>query len=102
MFEKNDKRRLYWLIKKYLEKTIDASTFCDEFYYSYSLEICDDTLTKQEQKYFSELDTISSRFSESEEDHENYPGTYFTEKQLKNKIIEVRNKLKDNIPNLNS
>ena len=102
MFEKNDKRRLYWLVVKYLEGIIDAPTFCDEFYYSYSLEISDDDLTEREQKYFSELDTIASRFSEFKEDHKNYPGTYFTEKQLKDKIIEVRNKLKDNIPNLDS
>ena len=39
MYEKNDKRRVYWLIDLYLAGKIDDKTFCDEFYYSYDLEI---------------------------------------------------------------
>ena len=39
MYEKNDKRRVYWLIDLYLAGKIDDKTFCDEFYYSYDLEM---------------------------------------------------------------
>ena len=39
MYEKNDKRRVYWLIDLYLAGKIDDKTFCDEFYYSYGLEM---------------------------------------------------------------
>ena len=74
----------------YLSGFIDASTFCDEFYYSYSLKISDDVLNRLEKKYFSELDKVSSRFSEFEEDLKKYPGTYFNEDQLRDKIIETK------------
>ena len=44
MYEKNDKRRVYWLIDLYLAGKIDDKTFCDEFYYSYGLEMDGSTL----------------------------------------------------------
>lgn len=80
MFAKNDKRRLYQLMDMYLSGFIEAPTFCDEFYYSYDLEMDYKTLSKEEHSAFSELSTVSGRFSEFEEDHKKYPGAYFTEK----------------------
>jgi len=73
MFEKNDKRRLYWLIDQYFSKQINGWTFCNEYYYSYSLEIKSDDLTDIEQSAFSELDKISSRYTDVEEDLIKYP-----------------------------
>ncbi len=52
MYEKNDKRRVYWLIDLYLAGKIDDKTFCDEFYYSYDLEMDGSTLTKLEREVF--------------------------------------------------
>lgn len=93
MFEKNDKKRVYWLLDQYLAGKIDARTFCDEFYYSYDLEIKRSSLSQLESKIFSNLSIVAGRFSEFEEDHINYPGTYFTEEELKNKVIETREAL---------
>ena len=64
MFEKEDKRRLYWLIDQYLSGKITERVFCDEFYYCYDLEMDYTTLTEFEHRIFSELSTIRGRFSE--------------------------------------
>jgi hypothetical protein len=98
MFEKNDKRRLYWLLDQYLSGKITERVFCDEFYYSYSLEINDNDLTELEQKTFSELDKIASRYSEYEEDHKLDPKAFYTTEQLKQKIIETKEILKEQSP----
>ena len=83
MFEKTDKRKIYWLINQYLSNNMSASNFCNEYYAS-SLEINHDTLTELEDKEFSELGTIASRFDPA--------GTYgaYTEEELKNKILEIK------------
>jgi hypothetical protein len=98
MFEKNDKRRLYQLINMYLSGIITASVFCDEFYYSYSLEINDENLSQMEQKYFSELEKMTDWFSEFENDHIKYPGLYCNELELRQKVIETKDKLKNESP----
>jgi hypothetical protein len=98
MFKKDDKRRLYWLMDIYLSNEITAKTFCDEFYYCYDLELDSELLTKLEEQVFSELGTVTGRFSEFEEDIRQYPGTYFTEKQLKQKVLEALEKLKEERP----
>lgn len=98
MFEKNDKRRLYWLIDQYLSEQINGWTFCNEYYYSYSLEIKSDDLTDIEQSAFSELDKISSRYTDVQEDLMEYPGTYYNEEQLRQKIVETKEKLQEQNP----
>lgn len=98
MFAKNDKRRLYWLIEMYLSDSIDASTFCDEFYYSYSLEINYTDLSNMETTYFTELNTVIDRFSPFEKDQKLYPGVFFTEKELKKKILDTKEKLQKEYP----
>ena len=44
---------------------------------------------------FTELDKISSRFSEFESDHQLDPKAFSTEYELRQKILEVRNILKN-------
>ncbi len=66
MYDKNDKQRLYWLVDQYLLGKINEPTFCDEFYYSYHLEINSEMLNKIEQQAFLELSKVSSRFSHYE------------------------------------
>lgn len=94
MYKKNDKRRLYWLINKYLLKEIDESTFCNEFYYSYDLEINVDVFTNNEKIFFSELNEVISRFSQYEEDHIMDLKAFSNADELKQKIIETKAKLK--------
>lgn len=95
MYDKNDKRRLYWLIDQYLLGKITASIFCDEFYYSYDLEIDGNTLNDAEKMAFAELGQISSRFSQYEEDHKVDKRAFSTKEELKQKIIETQQKLKE-------
>lgn len=56
------------------------------------------TFSDLEQKAFTELSSVSSRFSEFKEDIEQHPGVYFTEKQLHQKIQETQEKLKAESP----
>jgi hypothetical protein len=78
----------------FLTSQITASVFCDEFYDSYDLEIDINTLSNIEQTAFSDLSNVSSRFSPFEDDHEKFPNGFFTEKELRQKIIETKEKLK--------
>ena len=98
MFEKDDKRRLYWLIDHYLSDKIDERTFCDEYYYSYDLEIDYGTFSDVEQKAFNELSVISSRFSEFEEDHQLDARAFSTKEELRQKVQETQEKLKTESP----
>ena len=93
MFEKNDKKRVYELIDLFLSGKIDAWAFCDEYHVCYGLEIDLDTLTESETNAFNGLSIVAGRFSKFEEDHRNYPGTYFTEEELKKKVLETKEKL---------
>lgn len=90
MFEKNDKKRLYWLMDQYVLKKISAPTFCNEYYYCYSLELDTDTLDSREKEAFYALTNVVDRFSEFEEDHKKLPGVYFTEDQLQKKVLETK------------
>lgn len=94
MYDKKDKRRLYWLIDQYLLNKINEKSFCDEFYYSYDLELNHETLTQIEKELFSELSKVTSRFSEHEEDHQLDARAFSTVKELKQKITEIKEKLK--------
>lgn len=96
MYSKDDKRQLYWLIDQYLSGKIDESTFCDEFYYCYDLGIDYNMLSEPELQIFDELNSISSRFSKYEEDHKLSPKAYASVEELKKKIIETKEKLKNN------
>ena len=90
MYEKNDKRRVYWLIDLYLAGKIDDKTFCDEFYYSYGLEMDGSTLTKLEREVFDVLDIVTGRFSFVEEDDPEIRKAFFDKKDLCYTIIEAK------------
>ena len=95
MYDRNDKRRLYWLIDQYLLGKINELIFCDEFYYSYDLEINNEMLNETEQQAFLELSKVTSRFSQYEEDHKLDTRAFSTIQELKQKIIDTKEKLKD-------
>jgi|GEM_PF-632655 hypothetical protein len=90
MFAKADKRRLYWLIDQFLNKKIDAPTFCNEYYDCYDLELGFGTLKNNEARVFFDLSQVVNRFSEFEEDHQGLPGGFFTEEELMQKVIETK------------
>lgn len=94
MYDKKDKQRLYWLIDEYLLGKIDEPTFCDEFYYSYDLEIKNGMLNDVERGAFFELSEVAARFSQYEEDHKLDPHAFATANELRKKIIETKEKLK--------
>ena len=93
MYEKNDKRRLFWLMDEYLAGRIDESTFCDEFYYSFDLQIEKKDLSATELVAYTELDLVAGRFSPFEEDHRLDSRAYSTDKELRQKIVETKNKV---------
>lgn len=95
MYNRNEKKRLYWLIDEYLSGNINESAFCDEFYYSYNLEIDHKSLTEIEKLSFLELSKVASRFSQYEEDHELDAHAFSTVEELKKKIIETKGILKE-------
>ncbi|MBN2830184.1 MAG: hypothetical protein JXR56_07685 [Candidatus Cloacimonetes bacterium] len=76
---------------------IDEPTFCDEFYYSYDLEVSNDTLSEIEKQVFSDLSNVSSRFSQYEEDHKLDAKAFSTVKELRQKIIETNEKLQEGV-----
>jgi len=82
-------------MEQYLSGKIDGDTFCNEYYYCYALELDYDTLTDLERDAFRGLSLVSGRFSSIEEDIKKYPGTYFTEEDLRKKVQETREKLQD-------
>lgn len=98
MFPKDDKRGLYQLIDMFLTKQITASVFCDEFYRLYHFEIDYDALSPLEEAAFLELEEVSSRFSQFNEDLEKYLGVYYNEEELEQKIVETKEKLQEQSP----
>lgn len=98
MYDKTDKRRIYQLMDMFLSGRIDAWNFCNEYFYCYDLELDRETLTELEIKAFSELGTVVRKFTNIEEDIKKYPGTFFTEEQLKQKTIETKGRLKGQEP----
>lgn len=95
MFEKNDKRRLYWLIDQYLSHKIDVSTFSNEYHSCYDVDLDIDILSGSEHKIFSDLSMVAGRFSPFEEDHQKYPGVYYTEEELRKEILNAKKSLKN-------
>jgi hypothetical protein len=94
MYEKNDKRRLYWLIDQYLSNKIDENIFGDKFHDSLVNELYYEEFTDIEDAAFHELHNVSECFSEFEEDHKLWSG-FVSAKQLREKAIETKEKLKE-------
>ena len=97
MYDKSDKRKLYWLIDQYLSGKINENTFCDDFHDTLVNEMYYEGLTDIEHKAFSDLSDVSQRFSEYEEDFKLWAG-FVTAEELRQKIIETKEKLQEQSP----
>ena len=98
MFDINDRRRIYWLIDKYLIKDIDTLTFSQEYRACFDLTEQTPPLSDFEENIMCELSDVAGRFSEFESDHHNHPGAFYTEEEVRQKAIEVKKKLADYWP----
>ncbi|MFC9775303.1 magnesium and cobalt transport protein CorA [Paenibacillus chitinolyticus] len=93
--ERTPKERLCWLLRLYKGKEIEAETFCDEFHMTYHYELNDEEVTETERVLFREIATVAARFSPFEEDHQKYPGVYFTTEDVERVVRTNSNKLID-------
>lgn len=93
MYEKNDKRRLYWLIDEYLAGRIDEPSFCDEYYFSFNMEIDHADFLDLEKKQFENISKTASRFSEFEDDHKLDSKAFANAQELREKILEAKKQL---------
>ena len=89
----SDKEQLYYLIEHYLKGSYTATDFESQFHVIYR-EMDYNMLSAEEDKLMGELWDIGSRCSPYEEDHINFPGMYYTEKELREKAAEIWSKLK--------
>lgn len=88
-----NKHKIYWLIKEYLSSNINESTFCDEFYNCYDLELNKDTLNSFEKKVLDELSQVASRFSPYKEDHKLDAKAFSTVAELNSQIKKTNDLL---------
>jgi len=95
IFGKNDKRRMYWLINQYASNRLKARDFCNQFNECHDLKIDRHTLTELEEKAFSDLSTVTGRFSPYGEE-----GAY-TQEELKQQIIETKKMLQQQSASMN-
>ncbi len=86
MFE-NSKWYLYYLVEAMLKGRIDGDFFCTEIYVKFTKEH-DVEFSPKESDILHRIENITKRFSDSEEDHLNFPGVFFTLSDLLN-IVEV-------------
>jgi hypothetical protein len=93
MYNKIDKRRLYWLIEQYLSDKIGEATFCNDFHDTLVNEMYYEGLSKIENETFRSLLDVVQRFAEYEEDFKLWSG-FVTAKQLREKVLETKEKLK--------
>jgi len=93
MFEKKDKRYLYWILELYLSNRIDETSFCDAYYSSYNFEIENSSLTKLEQDVFSSIFDSTERFTTSEEDLKESPEYFLDAITLRTNVENYWNKL---------
>ncbi|MCC7415027.1 MAG: hypothetical protein IT346_02965, partial [Epsilonproteobacteria bacterium] len=66
------------------------------YFSCYNVEMKSAFLTPTEDKLFAELDTVAGRFTDIEEDLIKYSGAYFSEPELKSKVMDVKKKLQEN------
>lgn len=95
IYDKADKRRLYQLMNMCLSKEIDSQFFCDEYHNCYKLLLDNKSLEEVEAESFDELEDIVTRFTYDCEALKKFPGAYCNEEELKQKIIETKEKLKE-------
>ncbi|MGE0198246.1 MAG: colicin immunity domain-containing protein [Simkaniaceae bacterium] len=93
MYKKNDRKYLYWIIEMYLSGNINEEVFCERFHDSFGVEIDSRCFSIEEEKIFEDLNSIVRRFSSVKEDLKQYPGFFYNEKQLRDKVTETQKKL---------
>lgn len=98
MYSKCDKKRIYWLMDEYLSGRLNETAFCDEFYYSYDLELDHSTLSDLERQYFSKLNMVVSRFSPYPEDQKLDPNAFSSVNELREMALYIKEHLSN--PNL--
>lgn len=92
MYQKADKKYIYWIIELFLSKKIDTNSFCNCFHDSYGLEIETENLTNEEESCLDSLNQVARRCTTSEEDLKS-SGFFYSEKELREKVKEVHEKL---------
>lgn len=93
MHERTPKERLYWLIELLQHNEIELPRFCDEFSYTYNIDLDYDELTELESEMFRNLTDVTSRFSPFEEDHKLDPKAFSKVEDVREMIKKVVNKL---------
>jgi hypothetical protein len=86
------KESLWYLINELIKGSYTVKTFCSEFTRIYDLEIDYDDLSKEENYLFGELCEMSGRFSD-DDDELNIPNMYFSEKEIMDKVKQVKDVL---------
>lgn len=88
----NPREQLHYLIKEYVNGKYNTITFCNEFTRIYDVEIDYEDLSKLEISLFSELSSITARFSPYEEDFE-IPNVYYNEHEVRDEVKRIEQKL---------
>jgi hypothetical protein len=83
------KDELYKLINLFLNHSINTIDFCDQYYDLYEFNLDGEKLDATEQKLYSELNYIISRFSMFPDEIEKYPNTYYSEIELREKAMTI-------------
>jgi len=83
------KKKLYILLKKYIDDEINTVNFCEEFSITYDLKIDHDQFSVEEGKIFKILSTYVDRHSPFEEDFIKHPNVYYTDQEIREKAEET-------------
>ena len=81
------KQRLYLLMDAYLQDDIYPEMFCEGVHLTLERK---PKLNEMEEKAFYELSEVANK---SEQDFKDSPGCYFDDKKLKEKALEIKNRL---------
>ncbi|AYB38245.1 magnesium and cobalt transport protein CorA [Brevibacillus laterosporus] len=87
--ERTPKERLYWLIELLQQNEIELPKFCDEFSYTYNIDLDYDELTELESEMFRNLADVTSRFSPYEEDHKLDPKAFYKVEDVREAVSIV-------------
>jgi len=94
------KEQLYYLLREYRKGNYSTPIFCEQFTVIYCHQRHEAELNKREEELFENLNEVTSRYSEFDDDIKMYPGVYKTEHDVKNKVEDVYNNLKEHASGL--
>ncbi len=89
------KEQLYYLIREYIKGNYETYDFCNQFTIIFNIEVDFDDLNETEYNLFSDLKYMTARFSPFEEEF-SVPNPFYTEKQVKEKVLLVQRQLDEN------